>query len=312
MRQKLDKMTITVLCLLALTAILLVIFMIYIVDRSGEHVTEIKNTKVMGPGENFASAVGSEDDLTSMKVNQENPTHPSCKVTDGTIKAAMFHKVAQIKNLREFSLKRCEFTGSDFQILSNTRIEAVHLDDGKLDEDCLQAIGKLPLIRLIEMFACDLSPHALAHLSGSNVCWVQIRYSQNLSPSKAFTAEDLAALSELKKLSYLELEQSKITPGAFRALSKCGTIALNVARCDVTDDDVIDIAHMPKLGYLNLSRNPKVTCKGLRALLESKTIQQISWNGDVLKCGFTAAEKKKLDPKLFAIPQQLWQRFSEE
>ncbi|CAN5192411.1 hypothetical protein BH10CYA1_BH10CYA1_55460 [soil metagenome] len=312
MHQKLDKTTITVLCLLALTAILLVIFMINIVDRSGEHVTAIKNTKVMGPGANFASAVNSEDDLTAMNIRQENSAHPSCTVADGTIKEAMFRKIEQIKNLRELSLKRCEFKGSDFQILEKTRIQSIHFDEANLDEQCLQAIGRLPLLRHIEMFACDLRPHALARLSDSRVRWVQLRYSQNISTNSEFTADDLGALSEIKNLTFLELERSKFAPGSFRALSKCGALALNVERCDVTDDDVIDIAKMPNLGYLNLARNAKVTCKGLRALLQSKTIQQISFTEDISKCGFTIAEQKKLNPRLFLIPQQLWQKFSDQ
>ncbi len=297
---------------MALTAILLVAFMIYIVDRSSEHVNEIKNTKVPGPGDNLASPLGAEDDLISMIVTGENSPHPSCTVTDGTIKAPMFHKIAQIKNLRMLSLKRCDFTGADFQILGNTGIEAIRFDNDKLDEECLKAIAKLPLIHLVEIVSCDLAPHALAHLSDSNVRWLQLRYSQNTPPDTNFSADDVHALCELKKICFLELEKCKFAPGAFSALRKSGAVALNVERCDLSDDDVIEIAKMPKLGYLNLARNPKVTCEGLRALLNSKTIQQISFTEDISKCSFTATEKKKLDPKNFQVPGYLWQKFNKE
>jgi len=312
LRQKLDKTTITVLSLIAVAAVLLVIFMIYIVDRSGEQVTEIKNTKVLGPGANLASSLSSEDDLTILNIKGENSRHPSCTVSDGTIKEAMFHKIAQIKNLREVSLKRCEFNGADFQIIANCPLEAIHFDDGKINEDCLRVIGRMPLLRLLEMFACDVNPHSLAHLNNSNMQWLQLRYSQNSSGPSNFMPDQLAVLGEMKNLKYLELERSSFAPGAFRSLGKSNIVALNVERCNLTDDDIADLVKMPKLAYLNLTRNPRVTCKGLRLLLESKTILQVSFNEDISKCGFSKAEQNKLNPKLFIIPPPLWQKFSEE
>lgn len=312
MFKKLDKTTIIVLCLLALTAVLLVIFMIYIVDRSSEQVTEIKNTKVLGPGENLASAIGSEDDLINMRIKDENSVHPSCTVTDGTIKEAMFHKIAQIKNLRELTLKRCDFKCADFHILSNSRIEVVRIDNGKVDEECLESIGKFPLIQLIELSSCDLSPHTLAHLNGSGVRWLQLRYCQNISTDSNFTADDLNALTDLKNVTFLELEQSKFAPGAFRALNKCTAVALNVERCDLNDDDVMEIAKMPRLSYLNLARNPKITCKGLKAVLNMKAIRQIKFTDDISKCAFTPDERKKVGPQKLNLPDYLWQRFRQE
>lgn len=312
MGQKLDKTTITVLGLLALTAILLVMFMVYIVDRSSEHVAEIKNTKVLGPGENLASSLGSEDDLVSMNIKEVNSGYFTCTVADGTIKEAMFHKIANVKNLRELSLKRCEFDGADFKILDNAHISVIHFDNDKIDEECLQSIARWPYIKEIEMSSCDLSPHALAHLSESNVRWVQLRYSQIASTATDFTADDLRALSELRKLMFLEVEKSKFAPGAFHALSNCAVEVLNVERCDITDADVVEIAKMPKLSCLNLLRNPKVTCKALKSLLDSKTIQQVSFSDDISKCAFTADERKKLNSSPFSIPQPMWQKYNRE
>lgn len=312
MGAKLDKTTITVLCLLALTAILLVIFMIYIVDRSSEHVAEIKNTKVLGPGENLASSIGAEDELVSMNIKESHPAYFTCTVADGTLKEAMFHKIAAIKNLRELSLKRCDFSGADFKILDSTHIDVVHFDNDKIDEECLQSIGSWPYLKEIEMSSCDVTPHALAHLSDSNVRWVQLRYSQRAATDTDFNADDLKELSELKKLMFLEAERSKFAPGAFHAINNCTAEALNVERCDLTDEDAIEIAKMPKLACLNLLRNPKVTCKGLKALLKSKSIQQINVSGDIPKCEFTAAEKKKMSYGSFKIPQLIWQHYQRE
>lgn len=312
MAQKLDKTTITVLGLMAIAAVLLIMFMIHIVDRSGEHLAEIKNTKVLGPGENLGSSFGSADDLTVFNISGENSRNPSCTVSDGIIKEAMFRRIAQIKNLHELSFKRCEFSGSNFQLIANCPLEAIHFDDGKINDECLQVIGKMPMLRLLEMFACDISPHALAHLSKSNMLWLQLRYSQNSSEPSNFSSEQLAVVGDMKNLKFLQLERSSFEPGAFRALAHSHIVALNVERCNVTDDDVADIAKMPKLAYLNLTRNPRVTCKGLKLLLESKTIRQISFSDDISKCGFSKAEQHKLDPKFFVIPLELCQRFSVE
>ncbi|MBS1954193.1 MAG: hypothetical protein JST89_08405 [Cyanobacteria bacterium SZAS-4] len=312
MGPKLDKTTITVLCVLAFTAILLVIFMVYIVDRSSEHVAEIKKTKVMGPGENLASPLGSEDDLVSMNVKEPHPSYFTCTVADGTIKEAMFHKIADVKNLREVSFKRCEFSGADFKFLDNAHIDVVRFDNDKIDEECMQSIGRWPYVKSIEMSSCDVSPHALAHLSESNVRWLQLRYSQSTAAVPDFTADDLRALSELKKIMFLEVEKSKFAPGAFQAITSCPAMALNVERCDITDDDLVEIAKMPKLVCLNLVNNPKITCKGLKVLLNSKSIQQINFGDDIPKCEFTAAEKKKLSVGHFSIPMPMWQQYNRE
>ena len=111
---------------------------------------------------------------------------------------------------------------------------------------------------------------------------------------------------------FLEVEKSKFAPGAFHALNNCAVEALNVERCDLNDDDVREIAKMPNLTCLNLLRNPKVTCKALKSLLDSKTIQQVSFSDDISKCAFTADERKKLSSSPFSIPQPMWQKYNRE
>lgn len=302
--QKFDKTTTTVLCFLALMAVLLIGFMIHIVDRSSEQIKEIKETKVV-LGTGVAPVITSPDDLVNLIV-KEDPHHATCIVSDGKITPAILHKILEIKNLREVFLKRCEFTLQDIQTLAGCPLVVVRIDEGEIDENCVQVIARMPKLALLDIFATDVPPHAFAHLANSNVSWLLVHYCLSTKNGGHFTAADLGALCDMKDLRCLELERDKFAPGALSGLCKSKVIALNVDHCSLSDSDVADIAKIPNIQFVNLNRNENVTCKGLKSLLGCKTFKAAAFDGDLSKCDLTAEEKKKFGPKMFAVPASIY------
>lgn len=286
-------------------ALLLIAFLIHIVDRSSEHVNEIKQTKVVEPTR-LAPAIDTDDDLGTV-LFKNGSRGPGCIVADCKITDAILKKVMHHENLHEITLKRCEFTHQDLQVLSAFPLEIFRVEDGHIDANCLRVISGMHHLKLLELLNCDVDSAAFVHLAHLKITWLQLRCSQNLKNKGEFTAADLEALTNSNSLRYLELERTKFSPGAFHGLAKCSAFGLNVSRCNLSDDDISDIAQMPKLVYLDFVENPKITCTGFKTLLKSKTFRVgASDFASVNSCEFTAAEKHKLDPRFYSIRDALW------
>lgn len=305
MFEKLDKTTVAVLGVLALVALLLAAFMIHIVDRSSEHINEIKQTRVVLPAQ-IAPPIVDVEDLSSITMINR-PNFVACIVSDSKLTDAILRKVMAVKNLRELCLKRCEFKRSDFQTLSAHPFETIRIEDGTVNDDSLKVIAQMPKMRHFGLISCDIEPSALRDLAGSNVRWLEIRSSKSTRNNGDFVAADLATFCDLKRLSFLDVERTRFAPGAFRGLSRCAAFSLNVERCDLSDEDLHDIAKMPRLAYVNALGNKKLTCKGARSLLDDKTLERGAMSFDTIsKCGFSDLEMSKLDPSRYVIRKAFW------
>lgn len=305
MFEKLDKTTVAVLGMLALVAVLLAAFMVHIVDRSSEHINEIKQTKVDLPTR-VAPLIVDEDELTSITLIKR-PNFVACVVSDAKLTDAILRKVLAIDNLRELCLKRCEFKRADFQTLSTHPFDIIRIEDGTVTDDSLEVIAHMPTVRHFCLIACDIEPSSLRKLAGSNIRWLEIRSSKSLKNDGRFIAADLALLCDLKHLSFLDVERTRFAPGAFSGLAGSTAFCINVERCDLSDDDVRDIAKMSQIEYVKAIRNPNLTCKGARSLLENKSFRSGAMDLDTIsKCGLTDQEVSKLDPEHYLIRKAFW------
>jgi hypothetical protein len=302
--QKFDKTTITVLCVLALMALLLIGLMIRIVDRSSEHVNEIKQTRVVEPTR-LAPSLSGDDDLVNLIINN-NPRYPSCIVSDGKLTPAILHKILAVKNLHEVWLKRCEFTAADLQALSVCPLEVIKIEEGNISEDCMQIISKMPKLRKLEIFASDVPPHAMAHLAESKISWLMIHYCLSSKNGGQLTASDLSILCDMENLMCLDLERDRFAPGALKGLARSNISVLNVERCNLTDNDVVDIAKIPKITCVNLNRNDSVSCRGLKTLLACKNFKTAAFDGDTSNCDLSDDDRKRFGPKLYRVPAYVW------
>jgi len=303
--ERLDKTTVAVLGVLALVAVLLAAFMVHIVDRSSEHINEIKQTKVDLPTR-VAPLMVDEDELTSITLINR-PNFVACVVSDAKLTDAILRKVLAIDNLRELCLKRCEFKRSDFQTLSTHPFEILRIEDGTISDDSLGGIARMPTVRHFGMIACDIEPSALRQLAGSNIRWLEIRSSKSIKNDGKFIAADLVPLCDLNHLSFLDVERTRFASGAFRGLAGSTAFCINVERCDLSDDDLRDIAKMPHIEYVKAIRNPNLTCKSARSLLEAKSFRSGAMDLETIsKCGFTDQEMNKLDPEHYLIRKAFW------
>lgn len=143
--------------------------------------------------------------------------------------------------------------------------ESVNLEDSRVSDSALYALGKLPQLRSLYLSYTDVSDRAMH------------------------------PILKLKSLTTLELKRTRLTPSALAQLSALTNLReLNLDGTDTNDDVLQQISKLPNLTTLKL-RNTRVSDKGLESLQNLKTLTALSLSGsDISNHGLAFISNLKL------------------
>ena len=270
-----------------------------------------KNPASQTSKEREARTVVDSPSETDLKVTpellSENTANGICMLEDLNLNGDDLKAISAIKNLHGLKLHNCKFRGPFFPTQPNSAFETVSISNSELDGQLLENLSQVSSLKCLNIFTCALAPHALDSLGTTRLVWLQLRNSRELSGDNSFTAADLASVAKIPSLKHLELEHSEIQANAVGSLKLSGAEVVNLNHCDLCDADLLELASMRNLKFLDISYNPKITDKGITYLLGSPSIKQIKYDVDLSDGHLTKINKDKLNQALYKVPRSFYQ-----
>ncbi|CAN5504605.1 hypothetical protein BH10CYA1_BH10CYA1_40000 [soil metagenome] len=247
----------------------------------------------------------SEADVTiTPELLSEHTVKEACSLKDLTLNGDDLKAITANTNLRGLKLAGCKFHGPFIPKQSHSSLERISIANSDLDGPLLDYFKQVSSLRALELFTCALQPHSLDSLSDTHIVWLQLRNSRELSGDNSFTAADMASIAKIQSLKHLELERSRLKPDAVQSLKLSAAQVVNLNHCDLTDSDLVALAGMRNVRYIDVSYNPKITYKGIEHLLRAPGIKQIKY--DVWLDHLTEADKERLDPLRYNVPRSFY------
>jgi hypothetical protein len=169
----------------------------------------------------------------------------------------------------------------------------------------LSRLAQLDQIVAIELFDKDVTDEDLAGLTGMK----QLKFLE-LNHNPRVTDAGVAALAGLENLRYLNLTNTSVTGTGFKDRADMVNLyKLTLNDCPVTDESLAAIPHFPKLEEL-LIGGTEVTDKGLMSLIGWHSLRRVDRTSRTTKAGskafneaFLAARRKareagaQMDPR---------------
>lgn len=222
-----------------------------------------------------------------------------CSISDSVLSDTDLQKLANNKNLRTLNLTHCTFAG---KLSAQLTAQTIHVSNSDIDANAVDFIALSPLIKCAEFFSCEFHPLSLHALRSSKIAWLQIRNSKVLTTDNSFCAADIADIVAMPHLVHLELERSQIAANTLGEINKSAVQVANLRDCDLNDSDLANISKSPRLQYINILSNSKLSDTGVEQLLRAPNIRQIKCDLDLSKLKLTDLERKKLDSASYHVP----------
>jgi hypothetical protein len=155
-------------------------------------------------------------------------------------------------------------------------LEALGLD---INDQLLANIGRLSGLQRLDLNETDISDTGLANFK-------DLKTLRSLSINKTlFKGPGLASLAGLDKMEVLNISGNSLAPGTLKRLAPFKRLnTLMVTHCVLSDADLVDIAKVNTLTFINLSFNHGITDSGLANLKALKNLGSM----DIDECHLSA------------------------
>lgn len=299
-----DRLQLVFIVVVAVAAIAVAIICAQIVDRSYEHVKEIKETKIEGTTDDISMDIIKNSADAKNLIDKARDTREEARFYDDTITKESIEKLYERPDLTRLKILRCDYDSSVFEAVKKLKLKAVSMSDVPVDKKMLDAFLEIPTLTQIEMFRCNLEPTSLDNLAVSKVRLVKFRKCGE-GQNRVFTAELFKDMARSPILEHAELSKSHFEPGAMEGLKDSHLAVLNVSQTNLSDSDLNVIKDMPELQYLDIDNCPGVTCVGLKAVLKAPKLKQAGTSVVVSSCELPLQQAAKFQRSLFRIPKEL-------
>lgn len=284
--------------LLALTAFMLVVVSMNIFGHREPVAEEPISVQRHEPPQN-------NTDTESTPLVKTSTDGSECSFSRTVLTDTDLQKLADNKNLRTLNLTHCSFAG---KLSAQTTAQTIHVAHSSVDANAISFIALSPSIRCAEFFSCEFQPLSLDSLRSSKIAWLQIRNSKVLTHDNSFCTADIADIAAMPNLVHLELERSEIAANTLGGISTSAVKVANLRDCDLSDSDLASISKSPRLQYINILSNPKLSAAGVAQLLRAPKIRQIKSDLDLSKLALTHLEREKLDPASYHVPGSFYEK----
>ncbi len=303
MRDPMDRLQVVFIVVVAIAAIGIAVMISHIVDRSYEHVKEIKDTKIEGTADDLSMDIvkNADDAKTILARTKGSPNE--LRFSDQTITRADLKTFVNEPNLTKLKLLRCDFQSSDFDVLKDSKVKIFAISDCPVDKTLIDALAEMPKLTTIEMFRCDISRNALMNLAVSKVRLIKFRKCGE-SRDRIFTKSIFKDLARMPTLVYAELSKNTFEEHAIEGFAGAQCLVLNLAKSNAADADLETLKKLPKLQYLDLEYCAQVSCKGLKAMNQCASLKSVRTDIPVSSCNFTAADATKFQPASYRVPDE--------
>lgn len=242
---------------------------------------------------------------TQTSIIEKSTVGSACSLSDLVLRDAELQELANNQNLQTLNLSHCSFSGPSSAKLS---VKTIHVSNSTLDANAIAFIARSPSIKCAEFFKCTFQPLSLHALRSSRIAWLQIRNSKVLTTDNSFCTGDIADISSMSHLIHLELERSEIGANILGGIKKSNVQVVNLHGCNVTDTDLASISKSPRLQYVDILSNPKVSVAGIKSLLHAPKIQHIKCDLDLSKSALSQLERQKVVAATYHVPASFYEK----
>jgi len=146
----------------------------------------------------------------------------------------------------------------------------VSLSRLEVNDEVMAAVGKAQTIRALNLQETDITDERLKHLSNL----INLQYL-DLSDG-AIKGPGLSYIAALKDLRRLDLSYDPIEHDPARYLNHFPHLtSLLLARCHLTDSDLVGLSKLQSIEHLKLASNNDITDKGIKNLVPLKKLHTI-------------------------------------
>ncbi|CAN5361547.1 hypothetical protein BH10CYA1_BH10CYA1_33580 [soil metagenome] len=301
MRDPMDRLQIVFIAVVAIAAIGIAVIVSHIVDRSYEHVKEIKETKIEGTADDISMDIvkNADDAKTILARTKGSPNE--LRFFDQTLTQADLKTFVKEPNLTKIKMLRCDFNSADFEVLKDSKVKVVCMSDNPVDKALIDALAEMPKLHTIEMFRCDISKNALMNLAVSKVRLIKFRKCGE-TRDRIFTRAMCKDLARMPTLVHAELSKNTFEDNALEGFAGSQSVVINISRSNATDADLEILQKLPHLQYIDLTFCGRISCKGLKVLNQSTSVKSVRTDIPVSSCNFPPADASKFQPGSYRVP----------
>ncbi|MBS1954897.1 MAG: hypothetical protein JST89_11965 [Cyanobacteria bacterium SZAS-4] len=304
MRDPMDRLQMVFIVIVAVAAIAIAVIVSHIVDRSYEHVSEIKQTKIEGTTDDISMDIVKNADDAKTILAKTSGSPNELKFTDQTVTRADLKTFVNEPKYTKFRMLRCDFDSKDFDVLKETKVKIVSMSDCPVDKELMDQIVEMPKLHTIEMFRCDISKNAFTNLAVSKVRLIKLRKCGE-TRDRIFTKSLFKGLARMPTLVHAELSKNTFEDHAIDGFAGAQCMVLNISRTNATDEDLETLKHLPHLQYADLEFCGKLTCKGLKFVNQNPSVKSVRTDIPVSSCNFSAADVSKFQPSSYRVPDDM-------
>lgn len=288
----------------AIAAIAIAVIVSHIVDRSYEHVSEIKKTKIEGTADDISMDIVKNADDAKTILAKTSGSPNELKFSDQTVTRDDLKIFLAEPKYTKLKILRCDFDSKDFDVLKDTKVKIVSISDCPIDKALIDALSDMPKLHTIEMFRCDISKNALMNLAVSKVRLIKFRKCGETA-NRIFTKSIFKDLARMPTLVHAELGKNTFEDHAIDGLAGAQCMVLNIARTNATDEDMETLKHLPRLQYVDLESCGHVTCNGLKLVNQNASVKSVRTDIPVSSCDFPPADATKFQPGSYRVPEDM-------
>ncbi len=304
LRDPIDRLQMVFIVIVAVAAIAIAVIGSNIVDRSYEHVKEIKQTKIEAATDDISMEIVKNADDAKTMLSRAKGSANELYFSDHTITRTDLKKLVDDKRLTRFKMLRCDFKSEDFEVLKDSMVTAIRLSDVPVDKTLIDALVAMPKLTTIEMSRCDIAKNALMNLAVSKVRLLRIKKCGE-TEHRIFTQALANDLARMPTLIHADLSKNSFADQSLYGLAGAHCQVLSIARTNASDADLEILKHLPRLQYLEVDSCAPITCQGLKSVAQSISLKHVHTDLPISSCTFPPATAIKFQANLFRIPEDM-------
>lgn len=286
---------------------------LHLFKQSEDHVTTVRKTNVsFAEPMQFRSGAAEGDELVRLDLERE-PRRRSAKYTRMEFSEQAMRYISKMHALNELSLRDTSIEDDWLVHLENLPLIHLSIYGSKVTDEGMKHLAKISTLRSLNLTETDITDEGirnlkpLRELTNLNLTRTKItndgaralksfRHLRNVDlENTKVTAQCFQTLIKMKSLGSFSLADAPLTEADLRTLNRTRLHRLHFNRCELSDEDLHEIANFEQnLTKLDLSKNA-FTDKGIGYLAKRKDLVKL-----VLKScpNVTAEGVKKLQAQL--------------
>ncbi len=228
----------------------------------------------MPPGSSLKSLIGRQDVLTvSLGANLPDTSRHTPETRLAQLK--ILDGLEFLPKLDTIVLQNFTITEDDIRRFIKVRtIDTIEFRFCKIPKDTVEILMTNPRLKCICIKACDqITKRQIELLNSTNFPNLK---TLNLSTNDLNWADSLKPISTLSKVTYLDLQQTRITAKHLWSLVKMRNLTrVNVGNNELDDEACKVMSHMTQLKSLEIGYTERITDAGVKELTKLRRLERL-------------------------------------